>query len=97
MESTSSTNLLRSRVITAALAYGAVGFVCGFFGPIFLLEDFGCGPLTGFLAAPVGAAIGGGMALWANGAARSVVQYRRYVVGVAVVFGLAILGLVLVQ
>lgn len=85
------------RVFTAALLVGMVGFLSGYFGPIYLLENPGLGPLTGFLVTPVAVAAGAAVAAWtiSNGSSRFTYVLCLTVVGV-VVAG-AILVLVLVQ
>jgi hypothetical protein len=58
---------LFSYIFLGALICGAVGFVCGFFGPLIFTPDANQGPLLGiFITGPLGAIVGGvgGFIVW---------------------------------
>ena len=85
------------RIIIAAVAMGAVGFVCGYFGPVVLLPDPGIGMLTGCFTGPFGILIGLAAALYDNVAARSDREYWSRMMLVAAIFAAVILIVVVSQ
>ena len=85
------------RIIAAMLMFAALGFVCGFFGPLYLLQDPGVGPITGFFAAPIGALIGIATAAHANMTTRTTGQYFLRLFVVAAIFAALILAMVVFQ
>jgi hypothetical protein len=94
---TISNSKLLGRSVTAAVGMSALGFACGYFGPICLRPDAGVGPITGFFAAPLGALIGIAAAIHGTVAGRPSRKYTYRVLAVAAVFAAAILLIVVTQ
>jgi hypothetical protein len=96
MRDISNARLLLRAMIAAAI-FAVVGFGCGFFGPLYLLADAGVGPVTGFLAAPMGASLGVATAVYVSTTVQSDTQYARRLLAVLVAFATVILLVVLLQ
>lgn len=76
----------------AALLLGAVGFACGFFGPIALNPEANQGPLLGiFITGPLGFLLGGGLGLLAAATKLSTQAFLRLLTTASVVGGAAVL------
>jgi hypothetical protein len=73
------------RIMVAITGFGTLAFTSGFFGPLYLREDAGVGPVTGFLAAPIGALIGAVTAIHASVTTTNGAEYWRRVIAVAIV------------
>jgi hypothetical protein len=74
---------LLGRIAIAALGFGLIGFVCGYFGPSVLKADAGMAPITGFLAGPVCAAIGVACAVDRSVAGVTPPRYAKFMVAAA--------------
>ena len=85
------------RVITATIVFTVVGFISGYFGPLYLLPDAGVGPLTGFFAAPVGAFIGILAAMWGSMKGFKPAGYVGRLAIIAIFFASLILAVVVLQ
>jgi hypothetical protein len=96
MESVSNTKLFL-RAMGAAVAVGTLGFVCGYFGPLYLLPDPGVGPLTALFAAPIGACIGLTTSVYATVSGLSGRRYSYRLLAVALLFAAGVITLVIAQ
>lgn len=92
-----SNNKLVVRIITATFAFGVLGLLCGYFGPLYLLKNPGVGPLTGLFLAPIGGGVGGAVALWATAQGHSGTRYAYRLLAAALLFATAVVGLVVWQ
>ena len=77
--------------------FAILGFLCGYFGPLYLVADPGVGPLTALVSTPLGAVIGGAIAVHGSVGGLSSRRYFVRLLGAAAVFAGAVLVLVLVQ
>ena len=85
------------RIVVAILGFGLLTFGSGYFGPVYLREDAGIGPVTGFVAAPIGALIGAITAVHASVTTANRAEYWRRVVAVAIVLTAVMLVVVASQ
>jgi hypothetical protein len=85
------------RMITGAIAMGLVGFVCGYFGPLWLLPDPGVGPLTAIFTIPAGVLIGTLTAIHSSMRGLTTRKFVYRMLGVALVFAAATLAIVVTQ
>jgi cation transport ATPase len=92
-----SNGKLLLRVMTAAIGVGLLGFICGFFGPLYLLRNAGVGPITAFFAAPVGLFIGTATAVQGCAAGLTGRRYAYRMLAVAAIFAAATLTFVMLQ
>ncbi len=88
---------LMSRAVSMALAFGVIGFSGGFFGPLYLLDNPGIGPVTGFFVAPIGMLVGLGAAIHASSTAHTNRQYWRRMLLIALLFATTTIAVVVLQ
>ena len=96
MESVSNTKLFLLAT-GAAIAVGTIGFVCGYFGPLYLLAEPGVGPVTCLFTAPIGAGIGFAAAVHATVSELSGRRFCYRLLAVSLLFAAGVITLVLVQ
>jgi hypothetical protein len=96
METVSNSKFL-TRVAVAMLAFGSLGFECGYYGPVYLLADPGVGPLMGFFTGPIGALVGAGAAAHATIKGFSRSKYVAQLLAAAVAFTGVVLIVVMIQ
>jgi hypothetical protein len=85
------------RIVAAAAVIGTLGFVCGYFGPLYLLKDAGVGPVTGFFIGPLGAAIGVATAMHSSRNPKTAKQFVCRLLIVSSIFAAATIVLVALQ
>jgi hypothetical protein len=81
------------RVVVAAVLFTTVGFISGYFGPLYLFQDAGVAPVTGYFAAPVGTLVGIVAAVWGSMKGFKPAGYALRLAIIAMIFAALILAL----